>query len=179
MRNKSLILCLIAGLAASGLAAGVPQAPATAAANILGQGVVAQVAFIVRDIEKSARAYAAVLGVPAPSWELTDPVEKAHTLYLGKPSPARAKLAFIKMANITIELIEPVGGPSTWKDFLDTKGEGMHHLAFEVKDMPKRLAELKAKGLNVVQTGDYTGGRYAYVDATARIGIFLELLENF
>ena len=41
------------------------------------------------------------------------------------------------------------------------------------------LAELKAKGVALIQSGDYTGGRYAYVDATAQMGIILELLENF
>lgn len=146
---------------------------------LLGGGTVTQVGVVVKDIEKSARSYSQVLGVPVPSWELTDPVEKAHTLYLGQPSTARAKLAFIQLPNIVVELIEPVGGPSTWRDFLETKGEGVHHIAFEVKDMEKRLAELKAKGVTLIQRGDYTGGRYCYVDATAQIGLILELLENF
>ncbi len=146
--------------------------------QLLGGGKVVQIGVVVKDIEKSAEAYAKILGVPVPSWELTDPVEKAHTLYLGKPSPARAKLAFIQLPNIVIELIEPVGEPSTWQDFLETKGEGVHHLAFEVKDMDKRLAELKAKGIALIQQGDYPGGRYSYVDATAQLGLILELLEN-
>lgn len=151
----------------------------TVPSAILGGGKVVQIGVVVRDIEKSAQAYAQVLGVPVPGWELTDPVEKAHTLYLGQPSPARAKLAFIELPNIVVELIEPVGEPSTWKDFLQTKGEGVHHIAFEVKDMDKRLADLKAKGITLIQRGDYTGGRYSYVDATAQLGLILELLENF
>jgi methylmalonyl-CoA/ethylmalonyl-CoA epimerase len=147
--------------------------------QILGGGKVVQIGVVVKDIEKSAGTYAQTLGVPVPSWELTDPVEKAHTLYLGRPSPARAKLAFIQLPNIVVELIEPVGEPSTWRDFLETKGEGVHHIAFEVKDMDKRLAELKAKGIALIQRGDYPGGRYSYVDATAQLGLILELLENF
>jgi methylmalonyl-CoA/ethylmalonyl-CoA epimerase len=176
MRKKGLVLAVLSVLL---FAAGYASPGAEEAASLLGGGRVTQIALVVRDVEKSAREYAAVLGVPVPSWELTDPVDKAHTLYMGRPSTARAKLAFIELPNIVIELIEPVGGPSTWMDFLVTKGEGVHHIAFEVKDMDKRLAELKAKGVPLVQSGDYTGGRYAYVDATARLGIFLELLENF
>ena len=33
--------------------------------------------------------------------------------------------------NIKIELIEPAGSPDHWKEFFDTKDEGVHHLAFE------------------------------------------------
>jgi methylmalonyl-CoA/ethylmalonyl-CoA epimerase len=146
--------------------------------QILGDGKVVQIGVVVEDIEKSAGIYAQILGVPVPRWELTDPADKAHTMYLGRPSPAQAKLAFIQLPNIVVELIEPVGEPSTWRDFLETKGEGVHHIAFEVKDMDKHLAELKAKGITLIQRGDYPGGRYSYVDATAQLGLIVELLEN-
>ncbi len=177
MRTKILIAIVTVGIMIANPAPAAPSAKP--GPDILGKGVVTQVGIVVKDIEKSAKEYALILGVPAPSWELTDPVDKAHTLYKGRPSPAQAKLAFINLPDIVLELIEPVGGPSTWKDFLDTKGEGVHHLAFEVKDMDQRLAELKAKGVPLIQSGDYTGGRYAYVDATAQLGVILELLENF
>jgi methylmalonyl-CoA/ethylmalonyl-CoA epimerase len=176
MMKKFFCLMTLTAILAPGLPGDQDK---TAAAALLGGGPVTQIGIVVKDIERSARVYAEALGVPVPSWELTDPLEKAHTLYLGRPSPARAKLAFIELPNIVIELIEPVGGPSTWRDVLEAKGEGIHHIAFEVKDMDKRLAELKTKGLTLIQSGDYTGGRYSYVDATAKMGIILELLENF
>jgi methylmalonyl-CoA/ethylmalonyl-CoA epimerase len=176
MIKKCLSLMFLLALPVLGLLAGQKNAAPNA---ILGGGNVTQIGVVVKDIEKSAKAYAEILGVPVPVWELTDPVEKAHTLYLGRSSSARAKLAFIQFPNLVVELIEPVGGPSTWQNFLETKGEGVHHIAFEVKDMDKRLAELKAKGVPLIQRGDYTGGRYSYVDATAQLGLILELLENF
>jgi methylmalonyl-CoA/ethylmalonyl-CoA epimerase len=177
MGRKFLSLVFLAGL----LAAGVPgnDDPSQPARAMLGGGKIAHLGLVVKDIEKSARDYVAILGVAVPAWELTDPVEKAHTIYLGRPTPAQAKLAFIELPNITLELIEPVGGPSTWRDFLEKKGEGVHHIAFEVKDLDARLAELEAKGVSLIQRGDYTGGRYAYVDATARLGLIVELLENY
>lgn len=176
MIKKSLSLMFFLVLPVLGLLGGQEK---TAHNAILGGGKVTQIGVVVKDIEKSAKAYAEILGVPVPAWELTDPVEKAHTFYHGQSSSARAKLAFIQLPNIVVELIEPVGGPSTWQNFLETKGEGVHHIAFEVKNMDKRLAELKAKGVPLIQRGDYTGGRYSYVDATAQLGLILELLENF
>jgi methylmalonyl-CoA/ethylmalonyl-CoA epimerase len=148
-------------------------------AELFGQGTVVQVAVVVRDIEKAAAAYADFLGVAVPEWSWTDTEDKAHTLFKGKPSPARAKLAFIELKNITIEIIEPDQNPSTWREFLDTKGEGVHHIAFEIKGMDGQTALLARKGMPLLQRGDYEGGRYAYIDGTAKLGLILELLENY
>ncbi len=147
--------------------------------EVLGGGTVTQIGIVVRDIEKASRAYAEILGVGVPSWSLTDSADKAHTEFRGAPSEARAKLAFIPLKNVTLELIEPVGGPSTWRDFLEKNGEGVHHIAFEVKGMDGTVAGLARGGLPLLQKGDYEGGRYAYVDGTARLAVILELLENF
>ena len=136
-----------------------------------------QVALVVRDIEAAATAWAETLGVPVPEARLTDPVEQAHTSYRGEPTAARAKLAFFRLGPVSIELIEPVGRPSTWHDGLRGPG-AVHHLAFHVKDSRPVLQRLAALGLKVVQTGDYRGGRYTYVDSTARLGVALELLED-
>lgn len=139
---------------------------------------VCQIGLIVRDIEKSAQAFARLFGVDAPHWFLTDAEDKAHTRYQGQPTPAQAKLAFFQLENLSLELIEPVGGPSTWQEFLDTHGPGVHHIAFQIKGMDNQVAALEAEGMPLAQKGDYTGGRYAYIDATAQLNLILELLEN-
>lgn len=147
-------------------------------ASVLGTNVVCQIGLIVRDVEKSSRAYADLLGVDAPRWILTDVREVAHTEYRGEPTEAQAKLAFFDVGALSLELIEPVGGPSTWQEFLQTHGEGVHHIAFRIKDMAGRLEALDGKGMQLVQRGDYAGGRYAYVDAVPQLSVILELLEN-
>jgi len=150
-----------------------------ASSKLLGTDEVVQVGIVVKDIEKASRAYAEILGMEVPAWFLTDTVDRAHTEFRGQPSEARAKLAFFKLKNITLELIEPVGGPSTWREFLDEHGEGVHHIAFEVKGMEEKVKLLAERGLPLLQKGDYEGGRYAYVDGTRRLAVILELLENF
>jgi methylmalonyl-CoA/ethylmalonyl-CoA epimerase len=147
--------------------------------GILGTDVVTQVGVLVRDIEKTARAWADFLGVETPEIRMTDEAQKARTRYRGKPSPARAKLAFFDIGpGIQLELIEPTAEPSTWRDDLDRKGEGFHHLAFEIEGMKDKIARLGESGMGVLQTGEYTGGRYAYIDATRDLKLVLELLEN-
>lgn len=151
----------------------------TADKNGIGTTTITQIGLVVRDIAKSARAYADVFGVPVPPVIITDSVEIAHTQYHGEPSPAQAKLCFFQFGQVSIELIEPVGKPSTWQDFLDTHGEGVHHIAFQIKDMDEKILYLGNKGVPLVQRGDYTGGRYAYADGEATLGVAIELLENF
>lgn len=144
----------------------------------LGTTILTQVGIIVGDIEARAAAWAGMLGVPVPEITITDTVDLAHTEYQGRPTPARARLAFFHLGQVDLELIEPIDGPSTWKDQLDRHGDSLHHIAFEVKGMPQKIAYLQGKGIPLIQRGDYTGGRYAYLDSVPQLGAVLELLEN-
>jgi methylmalonyl-CoA/ethylmalonyl-CoA epimerase len=146
--------------------------------HALGTNLVMQVGIVVRDIEARAHDWSRILGLPRPDIIITDPVEIAHTEYQGQPSPARAKLAFFRMGQVAVELIEPLGAPSTWQDQLDAHGDSIHHIAFQIEGMTEKLAYLASNGMPLLQRGDYTGGRYAYVDGAAQLGLVLELLEN-
>lgn len=139
---------------------------------------VCQIAIVVKDIEQAAKRFADVFGVPVPEARLTDTKDKSNIRYHGQSTDARAKLAFFSMGQISLELIEPVGGPSTWQEFLDSHGPGVHHIAFRVKGMDDVLTWLNGKDLPTAQRGDFKGGRYAYVDAAKALGVNLELLES-
>ncbi len=147
--------------------------------NVLGSDIVCQVGIIVRDVEKASKAWAEILGVPVPQWRMTGPADESHIRYRGQATEARAKLAFFNLGQVQLELIEPVGAPSTWAEFLEQHGQGIHHIAFRLKGMDEALVRLEAHGVPLVQRGDYTGGRYAYVDGVPELGAILELLENF
>ncbi|MEK7474329.1 MAG: VOC family protein [Candidatus Coatesbacteria bacterium] len=138
-----------------------------------------QVGIIVRNAEESAKKYAAIFGLPVPKVSLTDAADKSHIQYRGGPTTAQAKLAFLNMESLQLELIEPVGGPSTWREFLDKKGEGVHHIAFVVPDTEVEEKTLGEHGIKLVQKGDYTGGRYAYFESEPQLAVALELLQNF
>ncbi len=144
----------------------------------LGTTTVMQIGIIVQDIESRARAWADILGLPMPEIRVTDPVDVAQTEYRGALSTAQAKQAFFHLGQVDVELLEPIGERSTWKEHLDRHGDSLHHIAFKIRGMKDKLAYLDSKGLSLVQRGEYTGGRYAYVDASAQLGTILELLEN-
>ncbi len=144
----------------------------------LGSTPLAQVAFVVRDIEEMSRRYAAVFGLPVPEIVVTAPGLEANQTYHGEPSDARCKLAFIRLGQVEIELIQPLGGPSTWQDALDKHGQGFHHIAFWVEGMQRTVDFLGSQGLEMVQRGDFEGGQFAYIDAEDRLGLTIELLEH-
>jgi methylmalonyl-CoA/ethylmalonyl-CoA epimerase len=146
--------------------------------STLGTTTVTQVAIITSDIEAKARAWAELLGVPVPDIRETGPEAETQIRYEGQPTPARAKLAFFKLGQVSLELIEPIGRPSTWGDQLDQHGDSLHHIAFNIEGMGETLAMLAEKSIPLVQRGEYKGGRYAYVDGIAELGAMLELLEN-
>ncbi|GGA45159.1 VOC family protein [Paenibacillus physcomitrellae] len=146
--------------------------------GLLGTQIVAQIGIIVNDIEKVSEDYARFLGVEKPEWSWTDPVEQAQTEYKGESCPARAKLAFFDCGELQIELIEPDEQPSVWRDFLTEHGEGPHHIAFGIKGMKEKVLEFHDSGFPLLQKGEYTGGRYAYMDTTKELKVLVELLEN-
>ncbi len=151
-------------------------------AGIVGTDLLAQVGFIVRDIETTKRKWAAFLGVDVPETQPCGDYAVTQTVYEGRPAPAAdALLAFFDVGpGLQIELIQPNEAPSTWRDFLDTHGEGMHHLAFQVRDSKAQVANAEAAGLRLVQHGTYGdgNGEYNYLDAS-ELKCIVELLESY
>ena len=147
--------------------------------GILGTKIVTQIGFVVNDIEKTSQAFADFLGVEKPQWSLTDTIDKTHGEFHGQPCPARAKLAFFHVGEtLDIELIEPDETPSVWRNVLNEKGEGVHHIAFVVNGMKEKILALEGNGMKLLQRGEYTGGRYAYIDCVDQLKTIVELLEN-
>ena len=146
--------------------------------NVLGTKVITLIGILVHDIEKTSQAYADFFGIEKPQWIMTDTVNRAQTEYRGKRSEARAKLAFFDVGALEVELIEPDHNPSTWRELLDKNGEGPHYIAFEIEGMKDKIAVLERSQMPLLQRGEYTGGRYAYIDTLRDLKVIIELLEN-
>lgn len=152
-------------------------------AGVIDTNVLTQVGFIVRDIETSKQKFAAFFGVEAPPNCDGGQYEVTGTTVNGQPAPkANCLMAFFDAGNgVQIELIQPNGEKSTWQDFLDEKGEGIHHIAFHIKGMDQKIINCESMGMTCLQRGKYgnAGGEYAYMDATKDMKCILELLENY
>jgi methylmalonyl-CoA/ethylmalonyl-CoA epimerase len=139
--------------------------------------VLCQVGFVVKNADTLAANFSKAIGLEIPPAIITDTFDKAHTEFRGAPSSARAKLIIFNLGQVSIEIIEPIGGPSTWSEFLETNGEGVHHIAFTVPDANLSAAGLAGMGIPAIQSGVFEGGKYIYSDGKKVLGVILELLE--
>lgn len=149
---------------------------------LLGTRKPAQIAIVVNDVEEVKRAYAEFLGVEVPPTVDAGTYEVSKTEYMGKPAPeAGCKMAFFNLETLDLEIIEPNAAQSTWRDFLEEKGEGLHHIAFRVADLHKSIKDCEDFGMKLTQWGYYgdASGCYAYLDACETLGCFIELLQDF
>lgn len=186
IRNFS-ILRLAFVLYASGLVAGlVPARPAeipepTVDLSIYGR--VVQVGWVVKDLD-SVVSYWENLGLK--NIRRTGPLEFPDTSVRGKKTPLTLKMAFTEIGDVQIEWIEPVKGQSVYDEFLESHGDGIHHLTFALKNpeqLEEQIAYFKSRGVEVVQHGSWEGtkgkGRFAYLDTAGRGGgITIELVHN-
>jgi methylmalonyl-CoA/ethylmalonyl-CoA epimerase len=148
--------------------------------DALKENPVVQIGMIVRDMDAALEKYCKVFDLPRPNVMVTDGYEQTKATYYGQPTDARAKLAFLKMGQVDLELIEPLGGESTWQKHLDEKGEGVHHIAFRVKGTEAIVDTFQQEfDSPIQQQGHYTGGMYTYIDTQKLLGVVVELLENF
>lgn len=145
-----------------------------------GMKTVVQVALVTRDIEASAKRWAAVLGMPVPSITTTRPGEEVKVVYKGKPSSGRAKLAFFRLGQVVLELIEPVGGDTSWRQFLDEHGEGVQHLGFQVENLDEAIARAARMQMPVLHRGRYDrdNGDYVYIESEKLLGVTVEFLHS-
>jgi catechol 2,3-dioxygenase-like lactoylglutathione lyase family enzyme len=105
-----------------------------------------------------------------------------QTTFMGQPAPeASCLMAFFDVGpGLQLELIQPNEEPSTWRNFLNEHGEGMHHIAFQVQDSARQVKNAEAAGLKLVQHGVYGdgSGEYNYLDAP-ELKCIVELLESY
>jgi methylmalonyl-CoA/ethylmalonyl-CoA epimerase len=135
-----------------------------------------QVLIVVKDVQKSARQFADTFGLDVPEAVILDPEEIAHAKYRGKPTRTRAKvIPFMNMGGIDVEMIEPDEHPSIWREFLDTKGEGVSHLGIWVPNMSEAVGYLAGKGVAIGHQASFVGGSYSIMDMHARMGVDLML----
>ena len=140
-----------------------------------------QVGVVVKDIERKIEALSSIFGI-GPFRLIEWPPQGNEGLekeYHGQPGQFTCRLAFADLGTVELELIQPVQGPSIWQDFLDTHGEGIHHIRFNVFDEKPILQHLAANDVGVEMWGNGTrpGTAFFYLDSQEKVGFALELMR--
>ena len=124
------------------------------------------VAVVVHDMEKSLSFWRDALGI---------------TLHELRDVPAeQSQVAFLPLAGSEVELVRPTNSDSGIAKYLAKRGPGMHHLCLEVDDISGMLAQLKNKGIRLINEEPRTatdGRKYAFVHPESTGGVLVELYE--
>jgi len=139
---------------------------------------ISQVACVVRDLDEALERYHRALGW-AP-WNVYEhaPPSLHDTHYMGRPADYSMLGAEVDTGSIVFELLQPLDGPSIYKDWLETHGEGLHHIAVmrhtaEESDALKAYyAGLGAKPLMGGRIGETI--EFFYLDTEPMLKIIVE-----
>jgi methylmalonyl-CoA/ethylmalonyl-CoA epimerase len=121
----------------------------------------------VKDLNRSAELFSKLFGM-----------NEGHS---EEVADQKVKATFFKIGEGGIELLEPTSPDSTIAKFIEKRGEGVHHLSFEVDDIEKEIARLKAEGFHMVDEKPRIGAdgyRIAFVHPKSTNGVLVEISER-
>jgi catechol 2,3-dioxygenase-like lactoylglutathione lyase family enzyme len=125
------------------------------------------VGLVIRDINKAVTDYAGFLGVPVPK---VGEVKNIQLVDSFKGGPVSAKIAMFGIGEVLLDLVEPMGGPSPWRNHVERVGEGLQHICIEVNDVAPAVAELVKRG--GIQESS------SYVNMIDTLGITFEVMKK-
>lgn len=139
---------------------------------------VLQIGVVVKDLQKAMERYWNIFGIGPWHIYTFQPPIVTNTTVRGKPAKFTMKLALTQIGNIQWELLQPLTGPSIFKEFLDKKGEGLHHVAFDVEDYDQTVAVLKKYGIGILTSGDTPADSFTYMDTEKYLGTPLQMYKR-
>jgi methylmalonyl-CoA/ethylmalonyl-CoA epimerase len=128
-------------------------------------GRIHHVAVIVRSIEPALELYRDLLGL---DFETIADVPRD-----------RVRIAFLGVGESKIELVEPTDDSTGVARFLESKGEGFHHVCLEVANLAEELTRLGIDGVELVDSAPRRGaeGPVAFLHPRSCHGVLVELIE--
>ena len=139
---------------------------------------VSQVGIVVKDLDKAIAYYEDNLGLGPFVRLSTKDVSYTEKFYYNKPIDSVWIMGFCSLGPVELEIVQPVTGPTIYHDFLRAKGEGIHHLGFDIKDMDEKLMVCKKMGIEIMQSGRTPAGGFAYLNTEKIGGVIFELIQR-
>ena len=121
----------------------------------------------VKSLENSLPYYTEILGL--------------KLIHIEEVESEKVRVAFIDSGNVKLELLEPIEETSNIHKKKKKKGEGIHHVAFGVKNIQERLDELKEKGVRLIQETPKIGAggaEVAFIHPKSSGGVLYELCDK-
>lgn len=139
-----------------------------------------QIALVVRDLERAVLEFDTLLDAGPWRGYVFDADTVQGREYHGRPADWSVRLV-LNHRRPQFELVEPLAGPNIYTDWLDARGEGMHHVAYTVASVEETTAQMAAAGHPAILTGHSFGaerdGVFAYYDTADALGFLIEAVE--
>jgi methylmalonyl-CoA/ethylmalonyl-CoA epimerase len=129
---------------------------------------IAQVSWAVKDIDKVVESWSKLYGFGPWTYRENGGLD-------GKGRPWKIRMAFTQVGPLEIELVQCTEGRIVQSRFLDTWGEGVHHIGWHVDDVDAAVASLTAQGARLIV---HDPGQFAYLDAGGPGGAIFELMQK-
>jgi methylmalonyl-CoA/ethylmalonyl-CoA epimerase len=120
--------------------------------------------------------------------ENLDEAIQVYSKFFGKNPDAievveeqKVRVAVYRLGDARIEVMEPISDDSPISGFLKKRGSGLHHIAFRVDDIRKKLSELKEQGFRLIDEEPRVGAEgklIAFVHPKAMYGVLTELTQD-
>jgi methylmalonyl-CoA/ethylmalonyl-CoA epimerase len=127
-----------------------------------------QVSYSVKDIDKTIDAWSAIYGMGPWTFRENGGLDV-------KGRPWKIRMAFTYVGQMQVELVQCTEGRIFQSRFLDTWGEGLHHVGFYVDDVDAMVKELTGKGAKLLI---HDPGNFAYLDAGGPGGAIFEFMRK-
>jgi len=125
------------------------------------------IGFVVRDIDEAIAFYTRVFDVSA--WERLAMPER------------QMSVAITRVGDTLLELIAPTSEQASFAKFLQERGPGMHHVAYRVEDIAVALAEVRARGIQLIDEVPRPGLHNtlaAFLHPKSTLGVLIELVQH-
>lgn len=138
-----------------------------------------QIAWVVKDLEKSKTFFQEMLGVRNFSPTDTTRLQDYDGTYYGKPTDAENLVTMTYSGGTFIEIIQPISGKSIFKDFIDKHPTGgIQHIAYStpIANLDNVIAMFESRGFAVVSCFDTSIAKIVFFDTREDIGVFTEIM---
>lgn len=128
-------------------------------------------------MEEAVKQWSSMFNIKEPEIMIITPSKSPDLTYRGEIAEYGMRMAIIEANGFFIELAEPDNNPSTFREFLDKHGSGVHHLGFEVGEKRDAIInELETKeGYEMRTIGYYPGSSWTVVDSEDRLGVNINI----
>ena len=138
-----------------------------------------QVGMVVGNLDEKMKAMWEAFGIGPWTVTIFKPGSFSEIRYNGKPSRSGLKVGIAKLANLEIELLEPIGEDNIYHEFIKKYGDCVHHFGWYVAETPEAFAEavkaMEKAGFPDVWSGRGKNVLFAYFDTTKVFNSMIEL----